>query len=91
MNTVVKNEQYNYVLKKNGIESVCPYQQRLVIPNQNSFGTMQMQIVSFPCCTVCPHADFDLKFYSINCSGNEKIIDIDKIENETPVMNLINP
>jgi hypothetical protein len=84
--TTQKNEQYGEILLINGKESICPFKPALAVPVQNALGQNVMQIISFPCCTSCPHAwieklgSTDAKSYIITCNGSHR--DIELIEAE---------
>jgi len=86
--TTQKSEQYGEVLLINGKESQCPYKPALAIPTQNALGNMTMQIVTFPCCTSCPHAwteklgVTDGENYIITCNGNFRDIELIQAEPE---------
>ena len=91
--TTQKSEQYGEVLIINGVESQCPYKPALAVPTQNALGQMTMQIVSFPCCTTCPHAwteklgETDAVTYVITCNGSYRDIELTQAE-QTKLFNL---
>lgn len=84
--TTQKHDQYGEVLIINGKESQCPYKPAIAVPTQNALGNMTMQIVSFPCCTSCPHAwteklgEQDVNSYIITCNGNYRDFEIDECQ-----------
>jgi hypothetical protein len=84
--TTQKNDQYGEVLIINGKESQCPYKPALAVPTQNALGSVTMQIVTFPCCTTCPHAWVeklglnDVNNYVITCNGNFREFEIFETE-----------
>jgi hypothetical protein len=91
--TTVKHDQYGDVLVINGKESQCPYKPGIPVPVQSTLGQMQMQIVNFPCCTVCPHAHIeqlglqDGDHYIISCTGEEKDIELSRADyNESNIL-----
>jgi hypothetical protein len=86
--TTQKSDQYGEVLIINGKESQCPYKPAMALPSQNALGQTVMQIISFPCCTSCPHAwieklgEHDVNSYIITCNGNYRDFEIEQIEPE---------
>jgi hypothetical protein len=83
MHTVKKTESHGYVLLKEGIESVCPFRAAVPVPAQNALGQTTIQLLSTPCSTICPHAEFSNlnnlgKVYMITCSGSPIEIDVDQ-------------
>lgn len=73
--TIKTDQTHGNVLFIDDRESICPFRPAIALPVQNSFQQMQMQIVSFPCCTNCPHAVLekfgiqDAQTYTVNCTG----------------------
>ena len=82
--TTQKNDQYGEVLIINGKESQCPYKPAMAVPSQNALGQTVMQIITFPCCTTCPHAwveklgEQDITSYNITCNGNYRDFEIEE-------------
>ena len=80
--TTQKSDQYGEILIINGNESQCPFKPSITLPTQNALGQMQMQVISFPCCTTCPHAWIeqlgvtDAKTFVITCNGNYRDIEL---------------
>lgn len=77
-----KHDQYGQILLINGKESICPFKPALTVPTQNALGQVTMQIINFPCCTSCPHAQLeqlglnDQTTFNITCHGSTKDFDI---------------
>jgi hypothetical protein len=68
--TVNKGNPNEYVLIKNGIQSVCPFTQPFPMP----VGDNQVNIMRIPCTTQCPHANFisvddTAGIWEITCTG----------------------
>ncbi len=89
--TTKKTEQYGHVLLKDGIETVCPFRSATAVPVQNALGQTTIQLISNPCSTVCPHADFvnmnNLgKVFTISCNGAPIEFDVEE-ELETKLIN----
>jgi hypothetical protein len=82
--TTQKSDQYGEVLIINGKESQCPYKPAMALPSQNALGQTVMQIITFPCCTSCPHAwleklgEQDINSYIITCNGNYRDLEIEE-------------
>ena len=82
--TTKKADQYGSVLLKDGIETICPFRSATAVPVQNALGQTSIQLISTPCSTVCPHANFDDlknlgKVYTITCGNGASIeFDIDE-------------
>lgn len=81
--TTKKADQYGHVLLKDGLETICPFRSATAVPVQNALGQTTIQLISTPCSTVCPHADFnDLKnlgkVFTISCNGTPLEFDIDE-------------
>lgn len=89
--TTKKTDQYGRVLLKDGLETVCPFRSATAVPVQNALGQTTIQLISTPCSTVCPHADFhDMnnlgKVYTISCNGATLEFDVEE-ELETKLIN----
>jgi hypothetical protein len=81
--TIKKAEQYGAVLLKDGLETICPFRSAVPVPVQNALGQTTIQMISTPCSTVCPHADYhDLsnlgKVYTISCNGSPLEFDVEE-------------
>jgi len=80
--TTKKTDQYGIVLLKDGLETTCPFRSATAVPVQNALGQTTIQLISTPCSTVCPHAEFDNlnnlgKVYTITCTGVPIEFDVD--------------
>ena len=83
MTTVKKTDQYGHVLLKDGLETVCPFRPPVPVPVQNALGQTTIQLITSPCCTLCPHADYSNlnnlgKVYTISCNGAPLEFDVDE-------------
>ena len=81
--TVKKTETHGHVLLKDGIETVCPFRPAVPVPAQNALGQTTIQLLSTPCSTVCPHAEYHNLHnvglvYTITCSGTPLEFDVDQ-------------
>lgn len=87
MNYTIKTDNGVHTLLINGVEAMCPYKSDNLVPTQNAFGQMQMNIMRTPCSTSCPFADYiktqNIHQYSIECTGVFKYFEIDETEEET--------
>ena len=93
--TIKNDATHGDILLKDGKETICPYKPAVAMPSQNSLGQMTMQLITFPCCTSCPHATTeqlginDSTRYVITCNGNTIEFDLDNAEQETTVLKLV--
>jgi len=81
--TVNVGNPNEYVLVKNGVQSVCPFTPPFPMPA----GENQVNIMRIPCTTQCPHANFistDNKTgsWEITCSGKTERFSIEEEENQ---------
>lgn len=83
----VKTESGVHTLIINGVDAMCPYKSDTVLPGQNSFGQMQVQLIRTPCSTLCPFADYiktsNVHQYSTECTGQFKAFEIEETEIES--------
>lgn len=98
--TTRKDESYNQVLLRNGVDCICPFQSPLAVPVQTALGQMSVNIVRLPCATVCPFAEivsdwdditksFELT-YITHCTGTNVEFELLKPEEpEQPEQNNI--
>jgi hypothetical protein len=89
--TTKKADQYGRVLLKDGIETICPFRPAVPIPVQNALGQTTIQLISTPCSTVCPHADYHNlsnlgQVYTISCNGSPIEFDVEE-QLETKLIN----
>jgi hypothetical protein len=73
-----------YVLVKNGVQSVCPFTQPFPMPA----GENQVNIMRIPCTTQCPHANFITTDsitgnWEITCSGKTERFVIEEENSQT--------
>jgi len=97
--TLRKDENYGEVLQHNGKDTICPHKTHVPVPVQSAMGQMTVQIIQFPCCTLCPLAeivdDWDdqikqlVKTYIVKCGGNSVDIEIDEQDQEPTETKLI--
>ena len=65
---------YGYILK-DGEPTLCPYQNKLAVPQQSALGGgMGMAINQYPCSISCPHCNIEedgggKEFVEISCSS----------------------
>jgi len=100
MYTVKNDKSYQNVLLKDGNECICPFQNALAIPTQNSLGQMAIQITRLPCSTVCPFAELIDEFivesntwektYVTKCTGTNVDFDIEQHQEPTEPTKIIN-
>lgn len=93
------DENYLKVLTVDGKDTICPFRTTVPVPQQTSLGQMTMQLVQFPCCTLCPMAEFIedwddskkswVKLYIVKCSGRNVEIEITENETEQKTLKLI--
>lgn len=81
--TIKKADQYGNVLLKDGLETICPFRPAVPVPVQNALGQTTIQLISTPCSTVCPHAEFHNlsnlgKVYTITCGNAPLEFDVDE-------------
>jgi hypothetical protein len=94
-----KDENYLNVLTVDGKDTICPFRTTVPVPQQTSLGQMTMQLVQFPCCTLCPMAEFIddwddqqkafIQLFLVKCSGRNVEIEITENETEQNTLKLI--
>jgi hypothetical protein len=94
-----KDENYLNVLTVDGKDTICPFRTTVPVPQQTSLGQMTMQLVQFPCCTLCPMAEFIedwddnkkawVNLYIVKCSGRNVEIEITENETDKKTLKLI--
>lgn len=100
MYTIKNDSNYQNVLLKEGKECICPFQNALAIPTQNSLGQMTIQITRLPCSTSCPFAEIIDEYsaesntwgqtYTTRCTGTNVDFEInqEQAEPEPKIINL---
>jgi hypothetical protein len=88
-----KDENYGDVLQHNGKDTICPHKTHVPVPVQSTMGQMTVQIIQFPCCTLCPLVelieDWDdqrkmiVDTYVIKCGGNTVEIEISEQDQDS--------
>ncbi len=71
---------FGYILKDKAA-TLCPYQNKLAIPQQSNLsGQMGMAINQYPCSISCPHCNIEesggMEYIVISCSPIEKRFEI---------------
>ncbi len=68
--SVSKGNPQEFILMKNGLQSICPFTQPFPMPA----GENQVNLMRVPCSTQCPHATYneDTSTWSITCGGGIK-------------------
>jgi hypothetical protein len=66
--SVTKGNGEEFILKKNGFQSFCPFSQPFPMPSANN----EVNLMRVPCSTQCPHATYDEDYWSITCAGGVK-------------------
>ena len=87
--------EHNYSLKtqdgftfvtKDGNPTLCPYQNKLAIPQQSAMGQMSMGVSQYPCSITCPHCNLTEEsgneFIEISCSPILKKFPLTEISEE---------
>jgi len=93
--TIRKDENYGSVLVKNGLDSFCPFQAPMPIPQQTSMGTMSLSIMRMPCSSQCPHAVVvhnekdDISYYFTECTGKISEFPLIDTKESTPILKLV--
>lgn len=84
--SVSKGNPNEYILLKNGLQSVCPFTQPFPMPA----GENQINLMRVPCSTQCPHANYindegETGTWEITCTGNKERFIIEPIEKQEPI------
>jgi hypothetical protein len=94
--TIKNDKTHGDILLIDGKESICPYKPAVAMPAQNSLGQMTMQLITFPCCTSCPHAITekfgvqDSATYTITCNGTTIEFNLnDLADDQPPIISII--
>ena len=75
--SVTNGNPQEFILMKNGLQSVCPFTQPFPMPA----GENQVNLMRVPCSTQCPHATYNEESltWAITCGGGVKqFFDIEK-------------
>lgn len=67
----VKDDNGVGIVFKNGEPTMCPFQNKLAVPQQSNIqGGMAMAINQYPCMTICPHCNITGEnVLEISCTG----------------------
>lgn len=84
--SVSKGNPNEYILLKNGLQSVCPFTQPFPMPA----GDNQINLMRVPCSTQCPHANYidvddSIVSWVITCSGTKERFTIEKEQKTEPI------
>lgn len=89
---------FGYILK-DGQPTLCPYQNKLAVPQQSSLGGgMGMAINQYPCSISCPHCNIEIEedgggkeYIEISCSQIVKrfVLTEEEPNEEKPTSKLI--
>lgn len=84
--SVAKGNPNEFILLKNGLQSVCPFTQPFPMPA----GENQINLMRVPCSTQCPHANYisvDEKggTWEITCTGTRERFTVEVAEEKQPI------
>lgn len=84
----IKDDNGVYILHKDGMPTMCPFQNKMAIPQQSSIGgQVGMAINQYPCMSICPHFNIDVSgqddLVKLSC-GNGCVLKISLEEENEP-------